>query len=220
MKENNKYKQAIIGLKKYIKSINLNKRDFNYLFLNIRKGKYEILYEKFKYFGTNLVYIKIIETSEYKYLLERNRDKRKSILQKINYINKICNINNEITKYKAIKLMEPIYLEYIINYNNYYENFINIFKDLDKNIGKEIVKLKNSKEYIFNELHSDHFGLGMYIRNHYIFKKNHDVKYIFGSIAKLIADDISTEILNGYRFYKLGIFEIFKSKMAHRLTGR
>ena len=210
MKEKSKHKLAIINLKKYIKSINLEKRHFNYLLLKIRKREYEILYEKFRYFETKLVYIKIIETSDHKYLLEKKRAKRNNILRKINYINKLCNENNEISKHKAIKLMEPIYIEYFIRYSKFYENFIDLFKDLDKNIGSKIEKLKDSKKYICDNLHDDHFGIGMYIRNHYIFKRNYNVKYIFGSEAKLFPDDISSEILNGYRFYKLGIFEIFK----------
>jgi hypothetical protein len=138
------------------------------------------------------------------------RIKKNSILHKINFINNICKINDKIEKHKAIKLIEPISIENIINYKKFYENYINLFKDLDNNIAKEIDKLKNPKEYIWNELHNDHFGFGLYIRNNYIYKMNYNVKYIFGEYARAFADAISSNILNGYRFYKLGIFDIFK----------
>jgi hypothetical protein len=210
MKERNKYNLAIIELKKYLIGIKLNKKYCNYIFLKIRKREYEILYKKFKYFGTNLVYIKSIEIYDYKSLLKKYRIKKNDILRKINFINNICKINDKIKKHKAIKLIGPISIENIITYKKFYEKYLNLFIDLDNNMAKEIDKLKDSKEYICNELQNDHFGLGLYIRNNYIYKMNYNVEYIFGEYARIFADDISSNVLNGYRFYKLGIFDIFK----------
>lgn len=101
--------------------------------------------------------------------------------------------------------MKSIELSYIDKYKKYYFNFINIFQELDNKIGNEI---NDSNDYILNRIHEDHFGLGMYIRNNFIYKKmNSDVETIFGRTNE---DNISTEILNGYRFYKLRLFDIFK----------
>ena len=126
-------------------------------------------------------------------------------MKKIYYINKICIIKEEFTKYRANNLMKSIELSYIDKYKKYYFNFINIFQELDNKIGNEI---NDSNDYILNRIHEDHFGLGMYIRNNFIYKKmNSDVETIFGRTNE---DNISTEILNGYRFYKLRLFDIFK----------
>ena len=203
----NKYKLSLINLKKYIKSIKLKKNKCNYLLLKIKKREYNTIYKIYNSETKIPYYVKQLEIHDKKCSLIEKRSNKRDILSKIYYVYKICKIKNEITKYKAIKLMGDLYYECINRYKMYFTNYINIFCDLDKNVSEEI---SNSDIYIFEKLHRDHFGLGMYVRNKYVYTKNEDVMTIFGSQGICFADWISTDILNGYRFYKIGIFDIFR----------
>ena len=119
---------------------------------------------------------------------------------------------NKIPIDQVNKIINDCNFDYIIKYTLYYNNFMNIFLGLEKNIGREIDQLPDPENYIQERLQDDHFGLGLYVRNQYLHTKdkNKDINIIFDYYSNIDADYISTMILYGYRFFKMGIFKIFK----------
>ena len=166
--------------------------------------------ERKKFYRKSLSF-KLYIFKQYIKELKQKRMKKRELFLRKHYIKKLI-LMNKIPIDQVNKIINDCDFDYIIKYTLYYNNFMNIFLDLDKTIGREIDQLPDPENYIQEILHGDHFGLGLYIRNQYLYTKdkNKDINNIFDHYGNIDADHNSTIILYGYRFFKMGIFKIFK----------
>jgi hypothetical protein len=181
--------------------------------MKIRKSEYRNISKYFD-FGTDLfIYPILLEMEDRKSILKIKYENSKNYLEKNRYVEPIKKLNNSLTLKQIKDLLKEMDNRYIKMFRLYYDNFISLFIELDKNIKQETVNRIIEENYKKKYFPIDHFFLGMYIRNEYIFKKNDNVNVIFSKEKYYFDDDSkSTIIIFGYRYYKLGIFNIFEEK--------
>jgi hypothetical protein len=199
----NNQKQKI---KKELMNLNNNKL-YNYVMLKIRKRKYKDI---IPVLDNDIIYsILALEMHDIKYILLNKYQKRKEYLFKNRYYSKINFYRKDLTKEEIKYLINEIRYDDINIFIDNYNAFNNIFKEIDEQIGNNIpdwifsIKL-DSKIFSLSNL----CGLGLYIRNNFIHNKK-----IESTLRELYhPDSLSRIILSGYRFYKIGIFELFKEQ--------
>jgi hypothetical protein len=208
MNKKNRYNSKLIELKKMLLNLH-NKKLYNYVMMKIKKRKYKDINNLFD-LGDIFYSIIILETYDKKYILLNNYQRRKEYLYKCKYFEKIKLYRNDLKKEEIKYLLKEMEFNNIIIFIDNYDLLINIFNEIDKEIeGNTLdwiftIKLERRILAINNLI-----GLGLYIRNKYI----HNNK-----IDKMLKeknrdpDGLSGIILNGYRYYKIGIFEIFKKQ--------
>ena len=208
MKQKNRYKNELFKLKKML--INLhNKKLYNYVLLKIKKRKYNDIKYIFD-LGDIFYSIIFLETYDKKYILLNNYQKRKEYLYKNKYFEKIKYFRNDLNKEEIKYLLNEMRFENIKYFIEKYDLFIKYFKEIDEEFKG------NNPDWIFN-IKLDRrimslenlMGFGLYIRNKYI--HNNKIDKTFKEIDR-DPDGLSRVILNGYRYYKIGIFEIFKKQ--------
>jgi hypothetical protein len=100
---------------------------------------------------------------------------RRDNLYKNRYISKLKKYNNMPDIIYIRRTLKNMFVDEIRLFNKYYDNFVNFFMELDTFVSKEY-----ENHFLFNEesdklLGLDNLmGLGLVIRNEYIFAKNND----------------------------------------------
>jgi hypothetical protein len=208
MKQKNRYKNELFKLKKMLNNLH-NKKLYNYVMLKIKKRKYNDIKYLFD-LGDIFYSIIILETYDKKYILLNNYQERKEYLYKNTFFEKIKLFRSDLKKEEIKYLLNEMRFENIKKFINNYDLFIKYFIEIDKefegNIPDWIFTIKLDRRIIsINNL----MGLGLYIRNKYI--HNNKIDKTLKEIDR-DPDSLSGIILKGYRYYKIGIFEIFKKQ--------
>ena len=208
MKYKDRYNSLLLELKKELFNLH-NKKLYNYIMVKIRKHKYDDILTKIIDLDIDFSYsILALQSLAKKDLILDKYEKRKEYLYKVRYYDKIKVLRNDLNKEEIMYLINEIRFRDINIFNEYYSIFINFFKELDRQIENDIpewlftIKLDPRMVSINNLM-----GIGLFIRNNYIHNKkiNKTLRDLFFD-----PDSLSSIILNGYRYFKIGIFEIFK----------
>ena len=210
MKHKSRYNSQLLKLKKMLFDLH-NKKLYNYVMLKIKKRKYGDILKKISDLDIDFAYlILVLQMLDKKNILLIKYQKRKEYLYKIRYYEKIKTLRGDLTKEEIMYLINEIRFEDIKIFNEYHTMFINIFKEIDKQIKDNVpewlfeIKLDPRMVSISNLM-----GIGLFIRNNFIHNNKIDktIKGLF-----LDPDSLSGTILDGHRYFKIGIFEIFKKQ--------
>jgi hypothetical protein len=207
MKIRGRYNSELLNLKKLLFKQN-NKKLYNYVMIKIKKHKYEDI-EKIFDLDDIFYSIMILKMHDKKYLLKEKYNERKEYLYKLNFYEKIKIIRNDLNKKEIVYLIKEMKYDnikkYIENYELFTKLFIEIDKDLKENIPDWIKSIRLDPRIMsINNL----MGLGLYIRNNFI--HNGKIDSIINKFDLYFEpDSLSRIILNGYRYYKIGLFKIF-----------
>ena len=221
MKTKNKYKEQLLKIKCLLKKIYTEERIYNHILLKLRKCEYDTIIDRYIDFFNDSQYALFYEISHLRMYDKKNRNESKHRMKIYNLkknmiIEKIRIVKNYTFTIRQINsMLENLNNSDIEKFNKYYYNFINIFSEIDKHIDSDSIIRITSAEYQSKYSTVEHFGLGMVIRNEYIYKNlDKNVENIFynkndSEYLPPEPDDISAIILIGYRYYKLGIFNVF-----------